>query len=44
MSVSAVVRFVPATLWILTLENGTVYSSPVRADLLLILALELGYV
>lgn len=44
MSISAVVRFVPTTMWILTLEDGTIYTSPVRADLLLILALELGYV
>ena len=44
MSVSAVVQFTSATVWIMTLEDGTVYTSPVRADLLLILALELGYV
>jgi len=44
MSISAVVPFTPATVWILTLEDGTIYTSPMRADLLLILALELGYV
>lgn len=49
MSISAVVTefkqpFKALTVWILTLEDGTLYTSPVRADLLLILALELGYV
>lgn len=34
----------PTTLWILTLDDGSVYTSPIRADLLLILALEIGYI
>lgn len=39
-----VTTITPTTEWILTLEDGTVYRSPIRADLLLLLALEIGYV